>query len=248
MVLQNARSQNHAPHAAVTGQRRTSSGNRSPRRVPPRPELSRIVAISGALALNLAVLLLLLVPAGLQRMPVTAQQPTWYLPVERLEPTPPPPPTVDVIRPQDKVIEPRPRQQTDAPQLPVPAVSDQVVVPDGSVQADPISDTATPATAVDLGKSSGPIAGVRLEYSSAPPPAYPREQLLAGIEGTVMLRVLVGTDGKPLEVAIARSSGNRKLDEAARRFVLRNWTFQPATRDGHAIQASGLVPIDFRLH
>ncbi len=41
--------------------------------------------------------------------------------------------------------------------------------------------------------------------------------------------------------------GYRELDEAARRHVLRRWRFQPAMRDGRAVQAIGLVPIEFSL-
>jgi protein TonB len=59
--------------------------------------------------------------------------------------------------------------------------------------------------------------------------------------------VLVDVDGRPLEVTIQRSSGNRDLDAAARRQVLRKWTFRPAMKDGRAVQAIGIVPIDFNL-
>lgn len=54
-------------------------------------------------------------------------------------------------------------------------------------------------------------------------------------------------DGRPLRADIERSSGHRALDAAARRQVLAKWRFKPAMQDGHAIQAIGLVPIDFTL-
>ena len=71
--------------------------------------------------------------------------------------------------------------------------------------------------------------------------------MLDGIEGTVLLKVLVDVDGKPLSVEIERSSGNRRLDDAARRQVLRKWMFRPAIRDGQAIQVFGMVPVSFSL-
>jgi protein TonB len=37
------------------------------------------------------------------------------------------------------------------------------------------------------------------------------------------------------------------LDDAARRQVLDEWRFQPAMRDGVAVEAVGRVPIDFRM-
>ena len=91
------------------------------------------------------------------------------------------------------------------------------------------------------------MAGVRLEYLHAPAPDYPRAVARAGIEGTVLLEVLVGTDGRPLDVTVRESSGNRRLDAAARDQVLQQWRFRPATRNGQPVRAIGLVPVDFRL-
>jgi protein TonB len=127
----------------------------------------------------------------------------------------------------------------------VPAAVDQVVVDDGVLPADPV-DTS-PAETRAPAETSGPVPGVRLEYQQAPAPAYPRDALRDGIQGTVMLQVLVDVDGRPLDVRIQQSSGNRQLDNAARRQVLEHWRFRPAMKDGRAIQAIGLVPIDFNL-
>jgi protein TonB len=63
----------------------------------------------------------------------------------------------------------------------------------------------------------------------------------------VYLKVLVGVDGKPLSVEIHRSSGHRKLDDAAKRQVLKRWKFKPAMHNGQAIQVYGIVPVDFSL-
>jgi protein TonB len=115
----------------------------------------------------------------------------------------------------------------------------------GTVAADP----APPATGGgDIAPAgSGPAVGMRLAYARASAPPYPSAELRAGHQGTVTLRVLVDVDGRPLQVDVETGSGYRRLDEAARRHVLRNWTFQPAMRDGHAVQAIGLVPIEFTL-
>jgi protein TonB len=48
-------------------------------------------------------------------------------------------------------------------------------------------------------------------------------------------------------VAIERSSGSRTLDDAAREHILAAWRFHPAMRDGHAIEAWALVPVQFNL-
>ena len=81
----------------------------------------------------------------------------------------------------------------------------------------------------------------------APSPPYPRDALIAGLQGTAPLQVLVDVDGRPLQVDIQKSSGHRKLDEEARRFVLKHWTFRPAMKDGQPVQAIGIVPIAFSL-
>ncbi len=46
-------------------------------------------------------------------------------------------------------------------------------------------------------------------------PIYPRLCRLAGIEGEVVLKVLVGKDGSVLKALVAKSSGNTSLDQAA---------------------------------
>jgi len=89
---------------------------------------------------------------------------------------------------------------------------------------------------------------VQLRYLHAPAPAYPRDALRVGAQGTVTLRVLVDVDGSPLDVRVERSSGNRSLDNAARTQVLRQWKFQPAIDNGRPVQAYGLVPVDFKLN
>lgn len=50
---------------------------------------------------------------------------------------------------------------------------------------------------------------------------YPEEAIKRGQEGEVLLRIRVGEGGIPGEIRIARSSGARALDEAARKGVAR---------------------------
>lgn len=50
-------------------------------------------------------------------------------------------------------------------------------------------------------------------------PAYPREALAAGWEGSVIVRVFIATDGLPDSVTVKTSSGYSILDEAAARAV-----------------------------
>ncbi len=204
---------------------------------------SRIFGIAGAITLNAAALMLLLVPVSAPMPAAPAEDTTVYELVEKVVPPPPPIP-IEVIRPTttrsttQTPITP-PRQQTQTNQ--------EVIVPEGTdytppTKAEPIADIGPV-----LPPNPDPLPSMRLEYASAPAPTYPRDMLLDGKEGTVVLKVLVDVDGKPLSVEIERSSGHRKLDDAARRQVLRKWMFRPAIRDGQAVQVYGIVPVSFSL-
>src|SRR5690606_15687155 len=124
---------------------------------------------------------------------------------------------------------------------PAPVIVEAGLLPAPPMVEPPASGPATPA----MEAPPGPATGMRLEYASAPAPRYPRDAIIDGLQGTVLLEVLVDVDGSPLEVRIHRSSGHRVLDASARRHVLRHWRFRPAVRDGRPVQAIGLVPIDF---
>lgn len=205
-------------------------------------DIARIVAGSGAIALNVVVLLLLLIPAGLPDLAPRPDRPTRVVPLDRVKPpTPPlPPEIVDVVPPQPPVA-----RMPVTPEVVRPVV-DQVVIDEGSLPAEIVDTPPTDTGPIDIAPT-GPIEGVRLEYASASSPPYPRDQVRAGHEGTVLLRVLVDVDGRPLQVEVEQSSGHRRLDDAARRHVLKHWTFRPAMKDGRPVQAVGIVPIDFSL-
>ena len=103
-------------------------------------------------------------------------------------------------------------------------------------------------TVVEPAEPGPPLTGAHLAYESNPAPPYPPESLRNQESGTVLLEVLVDVDGRPLDVKVSRSSGHRALDAAARRQVLTKWRFKPAMQNGRAVQATGLVPVDFSLN
>jgi protein TonB len=59
------------------------------------------------------------------------------------------------------------------------------------------------------------------------PRAYPRQALLERQQGTVMLLVQVGEDGRPSSVTIHESSGFGTLDRHALEWVRDNWRWPP---------------------
>lgn len=74
----------------------------------------------------------------------------------------------------------------------------------------------------------------------------PEIRLLA-VEGRVVLRILVRRDGTVGGVVINQSSGHHSLDRAASEAAA-SWRFQPATRDGEAIEAWAIIAVRFVLH
>ncbi len=79
-----------------------------------------------------------------------------------------------------------------------------------------------------------------------PSPEYPRKARRRGLEGRVILRVVVDPAGKPARVEVSEGSGHGLLDRAAVRAV-RRWRFTPARRNGRAVGGEVLVPVVFRL-
>jgi protein TonB len=205
------------------------------------PDFRRIAAYAGAIALNLALLMLVSLPMqeGPPQAPVRPPEVITQV-IDIIKPKPEVVPIVPQVPVHPQVPMERPHAQVQAPPVDVP-----VVVENGSEVFTPPVDTPTTDTTP---VQTGPVTGMSLEYASAPAPSYPRDALREGITGTVLLEVLVDVDGSPLKVTIHRSSGNRELDRAAQQQVQKHWRFRPASRNGTAVQAIGIVPIDFKLN
>lgn len=147
------------------------------------------------------------------------------------------------------------------PQLPdyVPPPPIDVVVPQVLVQIQmPLRNAITqPPPRPVAAAAPPPVAAVRndapvmldvdaVDYLQVPAPRYPRAARQARLQGTVLLWVLIDTDGRPSEVRIHRSSGYAQLDREARDSVMKA-VFKPYRRNGEALRAQAIVPIEFSL-
>ena len=207
----------------------------------------RILGLAGAMAANAAALMLLMAPVSAPLpIPETGEviMIDFITPEEKKLPPKPPEPIELKVRPPS--TQTPARQPIVQPQPDIPLVFNDPG-PMDQPAPDIVATTTTPTGPVGPAIPTGPAEASALEYLAAPPPPYPPEAVRQQIEGVVTLRVLVDVDGTPLEVEIKRSSGNRRLDEAARRQILRKWRFKPAVRDGVAIQVYGVVPVEFSL-
>ena len=206
---------------------------------PVRIDPLRVTGMAGAMAVNAIALMLLLIPVQAPPDAIDEEDGPPVVFIDAAKPPPPPPPPEVEVRQRTTA---RPTPQTITPPVQPPVVLD---TPPTEMSIPATNEIALPP--VEPSYPPGPEERTALEYAAAPPPAYPRRALDAQLEGTVMLRVLVDVDGKPIDVEVQRSSGHRELDEAAKRQVLRRWSFRAAMRDGRAVQVYGLVPVRFSL-
>ncbi|WP_049623818.1 energy transducer TonB [Frateuria defendens] len=207
------------------------------------PDAVRIAAFSAALALNLAVLLAALRPMAWPAL--DASRPDPALPVRFIAPVAPPPPAppVPVVKPLPHAA-PRPVQVRTPPPVAPPSVPTE----EGRLATPPaaVPTPTPPAVAPTAVAPPEPPAQASLAYRSAPL-SFPSIAVRQHMHGTVLLRVLVDEEGKPVEVVIEQSSGYAVLDRSAREQVLASWRFEPATVQGRPARAWARVPVSFAL-
>lgn len=75
-------------------------------------------------------------------------------------------------------------------------------------------------------------------------PTYPEEARAAHTQGTVLLRVVLATDGTPKEVTLV--SGDPVLGKAAVDAV-RQWRYQRTLLNGEPVEVETTISVDFRL-
>ncbi len=134
-----------------------------------------------------------------------------------------------------------PTARKDAPQAP-PAVSRPAAV----------AHSPRPPGPEDENESSRTVPAARVVlratplYRVNPPPRYPRLARRRGLEGAVLLEVLVDVSGRVADIRIASSSGHAILDRAALEAV-RRWRFTPGMVGGKRRQMWVTVPVRFQL-
>jgi len=90
----------------------------------------------------------------------------------------------------------------------------------------------------------GGVSAPRVIY--APDPEFSEEARKAKYQGTVVLWVVVGTDGRTHDLRVVRSLG-LGLDEKAIA-AIRQWRFEPGRKDGIAVAVQVNVEVNFRLY
>lgn len=123
----------------------------------------------------------------------------------------------------------------------VPAPQSEAVPPQPAIVAPAPPQPAPPSAPPTI---HGGDLGAQM--IAGKPPRYPIECRRNHEQGTVVLMLVVGTDGRVLDIAVSRSSGSPRLDSAARDAV-RSWRWAPITRNGEPVIVRGVVEIPFVL-
>ena len=90
----------------------------------------------------------------------------------------------------------------------------------------------------------GGVSAPRVIY--APEPEFSEEARKTKFQGTVVLWLIVGADGRTRDIRIYRSLG-MGLDEKAID-ALRHWRFEPGRKDGVPVAVQVNVEVNFRLY
>jgi protein TonB len=224
---------------------------------PPKRKLMGWAWVVGLHALLFGALQAGLDRTVLQNMPTVVQA----LLLEDQRPEVRPEPLVQPAKPvPPPLLKPEPPPVKTPPQSPAPTVVEPVVTPTVAAPANAIAavsntpasaNTSAPsnptATAVVAAKPSTPArTTANVNMAQCEKPEYPSASRRMEEEGTVALRFLVGIDGKIVQSEIEKSSGFKRLDEAART-GLSKCQFKPATVDGKPEQAWTTIRYVWRL-
>lgn len=99
-----------------------------------------------------------------------------------------------------------------------------------------------PAAAPPVSQSPSPSTRIPVELFTSPKPKhidapeFPPDQLSDYNEGWVKLSFMVDPSGKPFEVTVAQSSGNKRFEQIATR-ALEHSTFEPGMLNGQPVEA-----------
>jgi TonB family protein len=136
-------------------------------------------------------------------------------------------------------------------------VSKVAVVPVGGGFGDRLVLMPAPGAGTGIGVGSGTGGGVgggvfRVGAGVSAPvvicrtdPEYTEQARAAKYQGTVLLYVEIGPDGRATNIKVQRSLG-LGLDEKAIEAV-RQWRFKPGEKDGLPVSVSATIEVNFRL-
>lgn len=168
---------------------------------------------------------------------------------EPKKPEPPKPPKPEPVKPEPpKVVEQRPEPPKPEPAKPAPPAPEAPPkpAPTPAPAPEPVAKPAPPpAPAPTPAKSS---SGSSAQYVGSCEAAYPTMSKRMNEKGTVVVKVLVKSDGTAGDVELKSSSGYPRLDQAWLE-AIKTCRFTPSTgSDGKPIDEWFSAPHTFRLN
>ena len=100
-----------------------------------------------------------------------------------------------------------------------------------------------PPSPIGVYRAGGGVSAPVVVYKVDP--GYSEQALRAKLSGSVLVSLVVGTDGRAQDIRIVRGLG-LGLDEKAMDAVTQ-WRFRPGIKDGHPVPVQATIEVNFRL-
>jgi protein TonB len=155
----------------------------------------------------------------------------------------PPPPPDTPPPPPPKVVVPPP------PFIPPPEIVINVPAPVNAITQ--VTNKAPPPAPVVVAKPRAPVAATKASLDrgscASNEPKYPPASIRNEETGTLVLHLSIDANGSPLNVAVSKSSGHARLDEAAKSWIM-TCKFRAPTVDGKPVAAVADQPYTLTLN
>ena len=163
-------------------------------------------------------------------------------------PAEPPPLPPSLPLPEPALASPAAQPLSAPANAPVPELSDLSDVSDPSESAPGrrAPPDEGPVATLEAGGGAAGQVNAHPSLERAIRPTYPIGSRRRGEEGTVILDVFVGADGRAAAVTLVSSSGFPDLDRAAVR-AAEQARFNPGTRNGKPVASAARLTLIFRL-
>jgi protein TonB len=159
-----------------------------------------------------------------------------------------PPPPQPTPQPQPRATHPTPQPFVPRPDVPLPPLTPPI----------DLHPTPAPDPGPILGLGDGPAAtpsptplplvgaSIDSRYADAFQPTYPPAERRAGREGRVVVRVLIGVDGRVKQIERVSATSDAFF-AATRDQALARWRFTPATRGDVPVEQWKQMGVSFVL-
>ncbi len=138
---------------------------------------------------------------------------------------------------ETKIIDQAPQEKAELPPPPpklAPPPPPFIPLPEINVQTPPPAQSTAPTVITTV---KPPVAAPvrvmpRIDAQHSREPEYPPQSRRLGEQGSLVLQVLIGVDGRVVQSKLVQSSGFDRLDQAALEGIKNDYRFFPGTIDG----------------